>query len=246
MPQPVTITDELIEKLTDEKTEKRLGEQLSRCELDPAILPADAGNLLGLVEALLQQTKQFSNGAVRKVERVPPPRRNCKPTYDMLIHMEAGGKAKRIGLVFICTQDKKSTWHYLRRVLDDPAIRPDHAIIVTDERKPLCVGEAGEKCMAELRADARYRFLELPFREVAGLHSLQKVVNDARSGDVTIQLPTGDLRTVSEAELLAALERLGRFQANPLVRALSTDASNAGEHGEEEEIEIRPFADGDL
>jgi hypothetical protein len=252
MPAAHPVTDDALKMLIDEAVENRLGEEMTRCELDPAVLPADADNLMGLVEAALRQMASLSGSPLRQVDRVPPPRRNCKPDFDLLVQLRAddGGKPHKLGAVFICTQDKISTWHYLRRLRDDTAVKPDCTLVITDARKPLSLGEAGNSCLAELQASGKHRFLELPFREVAALHSLQKVVNDARSGDLAVLLPAGDLRLVTVTEALSSLNRLGKYVANPLLRSLAAGDSPSArpetDDAGEAEIEIRPFADGDL
>jgi hypothetical protein len=106
-------------------------------------------------------------------------------------------------------------------LLDDP--RPlDRAVLVTDTRVGLNLGERGQEYFDDLRERGSHRFqrIDLPFREYAELEALQRVVGMARSRDLEIEIGPGQARAVSEREVIEAQHRAGRYLASNLLRAV--------------------------
>ena len=65
---------------------------------------------------------------------------------------------------------------------------------------------------------------------VAQLDALQKVVNDARSGDLEIDLPDGTGRVLTEDEVVASHLRRNRYLNHPLVQHVLAAPQQSDEH----------------
>jgi hypothetical protein len=62
--------------------------------------------------------------------------------------------------------------------------------------------------------------VELTYEQYAELDALSAVAGEARSGDLEVELPGGQLRPVTEREVIASHQRRGRYAAHPLLRQL--------------------------
>ena len=244
------ITPELLAELIDKKVENRVAEQCSRLELDPSKLPPDASNLLGLVDALLEQCRTEPRFGLVKVSAPPPPKKNCKRVYDRLIQGRCpeNGKDRVVGIVAICTADRASMAWALGRLVDykEP---PESVLLLIDRRRPLTLAKKGQEYYDVLFAAknrGRYQKVELALHEVAQLDALQKVINDARAGDLEIDLPDGTTRVVAEKEVIASHLRKNRYWDHPLIQRIVAPVGPSDRTESEEEISVDPFDEDDL
>jgi hypothetical protein len=119
-------------------------------------------------------------------------------------------------LVLTATHGNLAT-NALRRLLQER--KPLHRrVLVTDARAELPLGERGREYLAELRQAEGLGLVEVKLGEAEyiELESLQRVVQQARSGD--LELPGG--RSVMPAEVVAAHRRASRYQSNRLLAEL--------------------------
>jgi hypothetical protein len=203
----------------DRKVGEKVAEQRARRAADPATLPADAEQLMGLVRSLLVQCCDAQRYGVLDVERVPPPRAGARPTYDLALRRRLpDGGAEQVGILALTAENATSVAAFLRRLVEDS--RPlDRVVLVTEERVGLPLGERGQEYLQELRerGPERFEVVELSFAEYAELDALQAVVGDARSGDLEVERPG---RALTEQEVIDSHHRCGRYLACRLLRRL--------------------------
>jgi hypothetical protein len=219
-------TLEEIESSIDTAVDRKIAEHVSQLRLQPGSLPPDAGNLAGLVEALLGQCQgEGLPYTVRGVERTK--KKGAKlPPHDLLVRerRELDGREVTTGVVFVTNVGLSAT-AALQRLLED-AKPPDHRLLVTDhERRPLKVGAQGVEYYKDLEklGPGRFEHLKIDFAQYAALDALRNVVGLARSGDLEIEAPPGTPRPVSEAEVIASHHRRDRYRRHPLLRPLLTE-----------------------
>jgi hypothetical protein len=225
-PPPPLPPPEDIEKLIDEKVAARLQEHRQRRLIEPQTLPPDADNLAGLVHILLQRCLNVpAFASLLGVERLPRPKYGQRPPHDLLLrHRLADNGEIRSGLLCLVVSNRTSMTAFLRRLVQSTR-PPERLFLVTDERRPLDPAATGQQYLNQLRDQyqARFRHVNLAFEQYAHLEALQAVVGDARSGDLEIELPGGQTRRVTEAEVVAAQLRQQCYQAHPLLRMLLTE-----------------------
>jgi hypothetical protein len=212
------------EELIDRKVDEKIAEHREGRLREPGALPPDADHLAGLLFALLEQCRDAGHqGGVQDVERLPPPRRGSRPTYDLAVLQTRpeGGPPRRTGVVVITAPNATSVAGFLRRLWEDS--RPlDRVVLVTDERVGLPLGDRGQEYLQDLRRGRRDRFhvVELSLREYAELEALQQVARRARAGDLEVEPHPGQVRPVGEREVLDSHRRRGRYLASRLLSAL--------------------------
>ena len=224
-PQPEPTRAE-IEAAIDAEVGRKVEERIAQRRLQPGSLPPDAGNLAGLVEALLRQCGgeglpyTFRGvGRRRKEKGVLPP-------YDLLVRERPAGDDREVttGVLFV-TNIGLSATAALRRLLEDEP-GPDHRILVTDqERRPLKVGQQGIEYYRDLvkLGPERFEHIKIDADRYAALDALEGVVQMARVGDLEVEVPRGAIRPVTEAEVVASHHRTGRYLAHPVLHPLLTE-----------------------
>jgi hypothetical protein len=120
-------------------------------------------------------------------------------------------------LLVVVTTASVTATGFLRRFLK-AAAAPGEFLIVTDQRQPIPLGPKGKEYWNKLKQgnQARFRHIELSFADILALDALQSVVGQARSSDLEVEI-AGRSRTLSEAEVMEALHRLGLYRSAPLL-----------------------------
>ncbi len=220
------IAGQTLEDAIDLLVERKLKEHEAQRRLHPGSLPPDAGNLAGLVHALLDHCRHCEQGyTFRDVVRLQS-RAGRLPPYDLLVTEQPNGQDRQVtsGVVFI-TNTGRSASEALKR-LRNVAPAPDHRILVTDEeRRPLAVGSTGKDVYDELvRLDqGKFEHVKLDFDQYVALDALEAVTALARVGDLEVEYPKGNIRPVTEAEVIASHHRKDRYRSHPLLRHLLTE-----------------------
>ncbi len=215
-----------VNTLIDEAVDQKIEEKVSLHRLHPGSLPPDAGNLAGLVEALLGQC--LGKGLPYTLRGVERRRKKAGklPPCDLLIREQHDGDGREVttGVVFVTNVGLSAT-AALRRLLEDNK-PPDHRLLVTDhERRPLKVGAQGIEYYRDLEklGSEHFQHLKINFEQYVGLDALLDVVGMARSGDLEIESPPATSRPITEAEVVDSHHRRDRYRRHPLLRPLLTE-----------------------
>lgn len=214
-----------LRELLDQTVERRIKEQVRRRELEPSTLPPDAANLCGLVEGLLLQCQGVDSGYTFVELEKPKARSGKKLTYDLIVHERCpNGHQIRNGLAFIDSGSTNSVTASLKRLLDDTS-SPDHVLLVTLQGKPLKLAKTGKKHFDKLlaRGEKAFEHIELTSKQYAELDALMAVVGQAKSGDLELDLPSGESRPVTAAEVIESHHRQDRYRKHTLLRELLTE-----------------------
>jgi hypothetical protein len=227
-PEVAEIAGEELERRIDEKVAAKIQEQITRRKLEPEDLPPDSANLCGLVARLLQQALAGQpDGPEQRVVRRLSGSAGRPATYHLIVHRSDRSQAgPTIGLTFLATGSATSTTATLRRLVNDTS-PPTCVLLVTDERRPLSLGERGREHLKTLQARGPERFcqVELKLSEYAELDALEAVIGDARSGDLEIDLPGGRAQPVGEEEVVHSHRRRSRYRQHRLLNFLLADSS---------------------
>ena len=212
-----------LEDLIDEKVAAKLAEQKSQRQLDPQTLPPDADNLAGLAGTLLRQCVNGPRAyLLTAVQQPKPPNARQRPTYHLIAEQRTGDRTILMGILFLTMGNAAtSAACALRRILEDGRA-PLRLLLVTDERRPLHLGAKGNEYLAQLRRKYADRFqqLKLTFDQYAELDALKATGGMALSHDLEVDLPNGEIRPVSEAEVIASHHRHDRYMTHPLLRPI--------------------------
>ena len=213
----------------DAEVSQKLAEYKAQREAEPHTLPPNAANLAGLVAALVEQWMPSDRlGNRLQVEQPAWPSRGRRPAYDLILQQSGpSNDAEALcGMCFLATGSALSVTGALRRLVQDPN-PPHQVLLITDERTGLPLGKVGKEYYEELcqRGKPGFRHLELAFAEYAELDALQAAVGLGRAGDLEIELPGGQTRTVRADEVMASHQRQGRYAAAPLLKELRTLSS---------------------
>ncbi len=223
---PRPSSDSTLEETIDAMVARKVEEQVAQRRLQPGSLPPDAGNLAGLVLALLEQCRgEGLPYTFRNAERMTK-KNGRMPPYDVLVreHREHDAQEITTGVLFV-TNSGRSATEALKRLLNDEH-PPHHRLLVTDqERRPLKMGAQGVAFYRDLEKLGKESFehIKLDFEQYAALDALGAVVGLARVGDVEIEWPRGTIRPVGEAEVVASNHRKGRYLHHPLLRHLLSE-----------------------
>ena len=214
----------------DRKIETKLAAIRLQLEREPYMLATDADHLAGLVYALLVACRDAGHRyGVWEVDRVTPPK-NARPTYHLLLRRRDHDAAAdtRTGILFLMERSPTSVTGFLRRLLKDLGTY-DRVFLVTAKDVGLPLGKAGGEYLDDLRRKGSEHFqtLELTSADFAQLEALQRVVGLARSGDLEIEPRPGQVRAVTEHEVIEAYHRRGRYLASHLLRTLLEPAAKA-------------------
>lgn len=216
-----------IEAVIDAKIDKKIDEQIHRRQLDPAGLPPDSNNLLGLVLALLKQClNREADYTIRDIRIASAPK-GQKPAVDLIVEEAERGseEQKRTGIKFIVSGSAHSNFFAIER-LHMAQDKHDHLLLVTDRRRGIPLGDKGKDVLRRLTELGPHRFqhFDLELREIAELDALLSVSGDARSRDLEIEHPLGTTRSLSEADVVASHHRQDRFRKHTLLCELLTEA----------------------
>lgn len=208
------------EAAVDALVDAKFAALTARRAQEPHTLPPSPENLCGLTWTLLEQCRHLGQYPLRGLTREAT-KRNQRPAYDLILTWAgADGGMSTAVVFFLGTASATSAAGSLRRLLT--ATRDGKAawlFLITEQRLPLDLGEAGKHYLERLSARAAPRFthLKLTFEQYAQLDALQAVVGLARSGDLEVD---GEPRAVTEAEVIASHQRRGRYAAHPFLREL--------------------------
>jgi DNA-binding XRE family transcriptional regulator len=222
-PDPPPPTEAEVRAAIDRKVDEKMAAHRESRERQPGSLPPDADRLAAILADLLEQCRDADHlHGVLEVDRLPPPRRGVRPTYDLLLRRHLGeGRLVSTGVLVVTAENAVSVAGFLRRLSEDA--RPlDRLVLLTDERIGLPLGDKGQDYLEELRQRGPERFLslELNFAEVVELEALQVVVRQAAGGDVEIEPRPGAPRAVRPEEVVASHQRRDRYLEPRLLRAL--------------------------
>jgi hypothetical protein len=219
---PTTPSPEEIRTAIDHTVAERHAAQIDERRRFPESLPAAADVLAGLLLSLLKRCRDHGRRYdIDAVEEIPS-RRGQRPDYQLaVVRRPRDGKAVRTGVLVLTATEAISTTAALRRLAENHGSL-DRLLLITDERIGIPLGLRGEEFLDALETNGRFRFqrLELTFLEYAELDALQNVAGLARSGDLEVELRPGQIRRVSEAEVVESLHRQGLYLANRLLREL--------------------------
>lgn len=216
--------DQLAERI-DARVAARIEEQIVQRERDPAGLPPDTGNLAGLARMLLDQCAGWEGYSIDRVQPVEADRGRQQPTYHLHLVSRTGPETEfRTAVTYISTGSATAITGALHRMLEDPA-PPERILLVGEQRQPLSLGQKGKEYLEQLQARGpdRFEHIELTFREYAELDALYAAVGDARSGDLEMELPGGQSRSIGEDEAIASLHRQDRYRRHRLLGTLLRD-----------------------
>jgi hypothetical protein len=219
---PVLPPPEKMDEVIDHKVSQKIDEHISRRTAEPHSLMPDAENLTGLVFALLKQCQTVLSAGALQVERLSATQPNVRPVCDLLIQQRPNGEGRKVqtGLLFLATESAYATTAALRRIVR--AKSPRRILLVTDERQPLRLAARGKEYYEVLQGRSRQRFrhLELTVSQYADLDALVAVAGLARSGDLEVELPGGQVRPVTETEVIASYQRRERYTRAPVLEEL--------------------------
>ncbi|MGF1466098.1 MAG: AAA family ATPase [Sandaracinaceae bacterium] len=219
------------EAAVDDLVRAKVAERVAQRELNPHGLPPDADNLATLVEIALEAAGGLEGYSLRAFERFVGRAGGRLPAYDVVVEeTDPDGRILRTGVAFLTTRDNRTVTPLLRR-LDQDGEPPEHAILVTDERVPLRLTEAGRDHLERLqsrRGDKAFLEVPLSFRSYAELDGIVGVLRQARVGDLEVEHPAGEGSSVDEEEARQALHRLDLFRRHPLVGELVTEEPDTG------------------
>jgi hypothetical protein len=222
-PPPPPPKPEALEAVIDRKVAASLQEQKQKRQLDPETLPPDADNLAGLTFSLLKQCLAGPKShALTAVQKVPPPNARQRPTYHLIVRQREGDQEVSVGVLFLTAGSAAATTTAAsRRILEDRR-PPSRLLLVTDQRRPLRLGAKGKEYLDKLRRKQGDGFqqVELTFDQYADLDALKATVGMAVSGDLEIDWPGGQIRRVTETEVIASHHRGDRYAAHALLRPL--------------------------
>jgi len=199
----------------DEIVAAKFEEAVNSRRLRPGTLPADADNLVGLTEGLLEHCLDRGDQySIRKIERP----KNGK--VELIVHEFGGDKNVANHVKFVVTGSKTSAAAHLKKLRESPGAV--HRILVTDEqRMPLQVGPAGQQHLAALQAlGDSFTHIKLDLEEYAKLDSMISVVNEARSGDLETVTVDGVPDPITVAEVVEAHHLADRYRLHPLLQPL--------------------------
>jgi hypothetical protein len=238
LPPPPPLSPGEEQAAVDRAVDEALADQ--RARLSEAVSAApNADHLAGVLYRLLTHCREGGSlYGVQEVQRLPPPRRNARPTYDLSVRQQQGaGPAVRVGALVLTVDNATSAAGVLRRLVEDQ--RPlDRVVLVTDRRVGLPLGQRGREHLDDLRqrGPERFRAVELGPEDWADLEALQ--LTAAEAGDMDVEVRPGEVRPLTPEEAIASLHRRGRYLANRLVRALLAAEPAADLVGEAEALAL--------
>ncbi len=237
--RPDEPTTEDIRAAIDLKIAEKRAPIVEQLQREPHTLPSDADHLAGLVYALLVQCRDAGHRhGVWEVERVSPPKYG-RPTYHLSLRRRDGNASAdvRTAILFLVERTRKSVAGFLRRLLADWGAY-DRVLVATAEQVGLPLGETGREYLENLRkrSPGHFQVLELTFAEFIELEAMQRVVGLAKSRDLEIEPSPGQVRAVTEPEVVEAYHRHQRYLASRLLRTLLKPTSNAATVDESEAL----------
>ncbi|MEY2727137.1 MAG: hypothetical protein RLZZ458_3004 [Planctomycetota bacterium] len=191
----------------------------------PESLPADPGNLLGLLKGLVERCLNLPESL--RGELYPTLMDCCEEvrggaggsggsgatTFQFIVvHVEvATGRRRRLGVAIPEKLNARSNQHLLRRILSqlNETAEVEHAVLITDARRELTLGGRGQDHLASLCADpTRFTLQQLLFEEYLALDALMQLLRSVEAGGS------------QDPEMQMAVHRAGCFTAIPVLRQL--------------------------
>lgn len=204
----------------DDVVENKLQEVKSARRLQPGNLPADAGNLLGLVRQLLEQCLNIPEYNY-SITGIAASRRG---KHDFLDVLESAADHLVLNKVaFVVNGSKNDTALHLRKLIDSSA---EHRILVTEaDRQPLSCGPKGQEYYDALKklGPTAFTHLKLKFEQYAELDALMAVVGEARSKDLEVEPKPGQIIPVTEEQVIESYHRHDRYRKHPLLSIFLTE-----------------------
>lgn len=207
----------------DERVLGKLQELVARRLLDSASLPPDGDNLATLTRILLSECagrEEYSLLSISEdVQKKGSPKR-----FDLIAveRTQSSGQVQT-GVLFVTAGQGNAVTNALKRLLDEPT-RPEHVLLVTDDRRPFKLGKRGQEHYDALlqRGSQGFQHIKLNLESYAELDALVGLLRQARVGDFEIP-ERGGFRAVSEREVADTYHRLGRFRSHVLLHDLVTE-----------------------
>jgi hypothetical protein len=128
------------------------------------------------------------------------------------------------GVVFLTARNATSIAASLKR-LSTLEPRPEHSLLVTDQRCPLRLGAKGNEhyqFLSQLGAE-RFDHVTLDLEQYAELDALVALMGQARVGDLEVRDTLGNARPVGVDELTESYHRLDRYRSHVLLHDLVTE-----------------------
>lgn len=199
----------------DEIVAAKYEEAVNSRRLQPGTLPADADNLLGLTEELLEHCLGRENRySVRKIERPN------NGQVELIVHEMEGGNEVVNHVKFVVTGSKTSSAAQLKK-LRDGSVAVRRILVTDEERMPLQVGPAGQQHLVALKAlKDSFTHAKLDLEQYAKLDAMISVINEARSGDLETITADGKSRPILVEEVINAHHKADRYRQHPLLQPL--------------------------
>jgi hypothetical protein len=218
------LTDDQVRAAIDSRMADKIAEHCQKRCGQPDSLAPDADHLGGLIATLVRQlgNLEIDRPAVGTPDQAFP--------YSLVVRRRPAeqGPEVRTGVLVHTSSSAVSTTAALRWLTRDPS-PPERVLLVTDERRPLALGDQssakGRTYYEALRRRDHGRLTHIVLRvdEYARLDALQAVLGMARSGDLEVELDRGKTRTVGEREAIDSLRRQVRHVDLPVLRDLLPD-----------------------
>ncbi|MFM7055988.1 MAG: ATP-binding protein [Planctomycetota bacterium] len=211
---------------------ERLEHQQQRRGNSEESLPVDPGNLLGMIHRLLLLCQHSAEpwrsrhySTLQDCRDAPRPGAGPATFHLILEHFERStGRRKKLGLAVLENASGQATAALLKRLLRqlNQESRVDHAVLLTDARRPLNPGSQGQTYLADLKAEpGRFTLHELSFTDYAALDAITQLVRSAAAGELYAALHSEAGRTLNESEVVDWLHRTERLITIPILLLLT-------------------------
>ena len=220
-PQPVN----LIEKI-DKKVQDKLAEHLESRKLRPEELPVDAGNVVGLLKAMLNACQKSpepyrtTHYATLGNFALSPQKGKAKLPFQLTVDQRTNGRVEKVGVRIADAFSGAPATTMLKQLVQqlNGLHAPARVLLVVDSREPLSLAKMGQEYKNQLLAlGDRFTIKMLSFAEYATLDALAAVVGLAQSGDLEVALADGSVQRITEAEVLDSHHRNERYLRSPVI-----------------------------
>lgn len=207
-PEPNT---KLWERLVEETVDTKRRHEHQRRLDNPGSLPASASNQEELLRRLLGLAVRHPQFGLTKVEAA-----SLKSGYQLRLTSAAGDVT---GVAFVVTAHASSSTLALRR-LALASESPNQLVLVEDERRPIKRTDRALEYLEKLEErGSGFAHFSLDLDTHARLDALVSVLLQAKSGDIEVEW-NGEMRTLTEDEVLEAFVRTRALESVPLLSAL--------------------------
>jgi hypothetical protein len=211
----------LWEQIVDEVVAQKRAAQYELRLQNPGGLPADASNLIEILELLLEAARGSGHHDLASVRR--------SDDDPARLRVKLGSGLETVICPIIANKASVSTLA-VRRLLRAPS-PPHHLILVEDERRPIkrtdtCVGYLQELPGVVRRFD----HVNVALEAHAELDALASVFLQARAMDIEVDWG-GETRALTETDVLDSLVRTGALKAAPILSTLFASGNTSGGAG---------------